>query len=41
MDRAGKRSKGESGVWLDGDVHGTCAEGADEEPGEAAGATGG
>jgi len=33
--RNGKKG---SGVGLDGDVHGAGAEGADEEPGEAAGA---
>jgi hypothetical protein len=30
-----------SGVGLDGDIHGAGAEGADQEPGEAAGATDG
>jgi hypothetical protein len=39
--RASREEGKGSGVGLDGDVHGAGAEGADEEPGEAAGATDG
>jgi hypothetical protein len=36
-----ERKRAGSGVGVDGDVNGTCTEGADQEPGEAADATDG